>query len=293
MDGQVMIGKKEFTPKQVARAILVSESSIKRWCDKGVIDTRYTAGGHRRIPMSGLVEFLRSSKYALARPEVIGLPATVGQTERVIDRAYLQLTEGLIAGDEECCRRIILDLYMGEHSISTICDRVFARAFEEIGNRWECGSAEVYQERHGCEIALRLLHELRAMVAEPREEAPLAIGGAVEGDQYSLATTMVELVLRDAGWNAMSLGDNLPFTSIRQAIIRHRPKLFWLSCSHIEDQAEFISEYNKLFDELGDQVPFVIGGRAITEPVRLQVRYAAYCDTMKHLEAVAQSHLHG
>ena len=49
-----------LTPKQVARAIDVSESSIKRWCDKGVIETQYTAGGHRRITMAGLIEFVRS-----------------------------------------------------------------------------------------------------------------------------------------------------------------------------------------------------------------------------------------
>ncbi len=286
-----MNGKTEFTPKQVARAIQVSESSVKRWCDKGVISTRYTAGGHRRIPMSGLVEFLRGSKHALARPEVIGLPATVGQTERVIDRAFLQLTEGLVAGDEESCRQIVLDLYLSEHSVSAICDRVLARAFEEIGSRWECGSAEIYQERHGCEITARLLHELRGMVADPQQDAPLAIGGAVEGDQYNLATTMVELVLRDSGWNAMSLGDNLPFATLRLAILRHRPKLFWLSCSHIEDANAFVKCYNDLFDELGHNVPFVVGGRALTESIRLRMRFAAYCDTMQHLEAVAQSHL--
>ncbi|REJ93532.1 MAG: helix-turn-helix domain-containing protein [Planctomycetota bacterium] len=46
-----------LTPKQVARAISVSESSIKRWCDRGAIATQYTPGGHRRIPLSGLLEF--------------------------------------------------------------------------------------------------------------------------------------------------------------------------------------------------------------------------------------------
>ncbi|REJ65407.1 MAG: helix-turn-helix domain-containing protein [Planctomycetota bacterium] len=46
-----------LTPKQVARAISISESSIKRWCDRGAIATQYTPGGHRRIPLSGLLEF--------------------------------------------------------------------------------------------------------------------------------------------------------------------------------------------------------------------------------------------
>jgi hypothetical protein len=68
------------TPKQVTRAIQVSESSVKRWCDKGVIPTHYTAGGHRRVPLSGLLDFLRSTKQQLVRPEVLGLPATTRQT---------------------------------------------------------------------------------------------------------------------------------------------------------------------------------------------------------------------
>ncbi len=47
--------KQLLTPKQVARAIQVSESSIKRWCDRGTIPAEYTAGGHRRIPLAELV----------------------------------------------------------------------------------------------------------------------------------------------------------------------------------------------------------------------------------------------
>ena len=68
-----------LSPKQVARAIQVSESSIKRWCDKGVIPTKYTAGGHRRIPLGGLMDFLRSTKHTIAQPEILGLPATTGR----------------------------------------------------------------------------------------------------------------------------------------------------------------------------------------------------------------------
>ena len=99
-----------LTPKQVARALDVSESSIKRWCDKGVIPTQHTAGGHRRIPMPGLIQFLRQSKYQLQHPEALGLPATSGQTVRVVDRACQQMTEGLIVGDALRCRQIAMDL---------------------------------------------------------------------------------------------------------------------------------------------------------------------------------------
>lgn len=278
-----------LTPKQVSRAINVSESSVKRWCDRGDIATQYTAGGHRRITMSALMEFLRVGNHSLVHPEALGLPATSGRTSRVLDRARDQLTEALIAGDDGRCRQIAFDLYLAEHSISVICDDVFAAAFRRIGDQWACGEAQIYQERRACEIAQRLLHELRGVIPPPAADAPLAIGGASSGDQYSLGTTMAELVLRDAKWNAVSLGDNLPFATLRAAIMEHRPRLFWLSCSHIADEPSFFASYQDLYDEFGATVAFVVGGYALEERVRQRMKYSAYCDNMQHLEAFAQT----
>ena len=276
-----------LTPKQVARALDVSESSVKRWCDKGVIQAQYTAGGHRRITMAEVVEFVRNGNYKLIHPEALGLPATSGESPRVVARAREQLAEALIIGDDARCRQIAIDLYLAEHSLSVICDDVFAAAFRQIGDRWSCGEVEVYQERRGCEITLRVLHELRAILPATPVDAPLAIGGATSGDPYVLGTTMAELVLRDAKWNAVSLGDNLPFETVAAAIKEHRPKLFWFSCSHIPNESAFVSGYSELYDEYGMDVAFVVGGYALTESVRQQMKFAAYCDNMQHLEGFA------
>ncbi|MDC0934989.1 helix-turn-helix domain-containing protein [Pirellulales bacterium] len=278
-----------LTPKQVARAIDVSESSVKRWCDKGVISTQYTAGGHRRIAMSALIEFLRDRKYELTHPEALGLPPTSGQTTRVIDRARQQLIAALLSGDEPRCLQIAIDLYLAEHSISVICDDVFATVFREIGDRWACGDAEVYQERRGCEISLHVLHELRSLLAPLPADAPLAIGCAPSCDQYSLGTSMAELVLRDGRWNAISFGDNLPLDTISAAIGEYRPKLFWLSCSHIAEETEFLACYRELYDQFGLDVAFVVGGNALTDEIRQQMKFSAYCDNMQHLEGFAQT----
>ena len=280
-----------ITPKQVARAINVSESSVKRWCDKGIIPTQYTAGGHRRVTMSAIMEFLREGKHQLVHPEALGLPATSGQTSRVVERAREQFTLALMTGDEPHCRQVAIDLYLAEHSISVICDDVFAAAFRDIGNRWACGDAEVFQERRGCEITLRVLHELRSLLPLPPGDAPLAIGGAASGDQYSLGTTMAELVLRDTKWNAVSLGDNLPLKTMGAAIRKHRPRLFWLSCSHIPNEDQFLTDYLDLYDEYSADVAFVVGGYALTDEIRHRMKFAAYCDNMQHFEGFAQTFL--
>ena len=277
------------TPKQIARAINVSESSVKRWCDKGLIPTEYTAGGHRRVTRPALAAFLRGGKHQLVHPEALGLPATSGQTVRVVQRGRDQMVAALLAGDESRCQQLALDLYLAEHRVSVICDDVFAAAFREIGNQWACGEAEIYQERRGCEITLRALHELRSLLPSPAENAPLAIGGATSGDQYNLSTTMAELVLRDAGWNAVSLGDNLPFSTIAAAIREHRPRVFWLSCSYIADEPAFLSAYDDLYQEFGADVVFVVGGYAMTEDVRRQMKYAVFGENMQHFEDFART----
>ncbi len=278
-----------LTPKQVARAINVSESSVKRWCDKGAIRTQYTAGGHRRIPLAGLIEFLRGSAHELVAPELVGLPASSGQTPRGIRQALERFTPGLVAGNEPLCRRITLDLFLAEHSISRICDELLAASFQAVGQLWACGQAEVYQERRGCELTLRILRELGTMLAQPEPDAPVAIGATVTGDQYALGTAMAELVLRDGGWSATSLGTNLPCQTLAAAIEQHRPKLFWLSCSHLEDEAVFLRQYNALYDQFGMNVAFVTGGQALHADLRQQMKFAAFCSSMQHLESFAQS----
>lgn len=281
--------KELFTPRQVARAIQVSESSVKRWCDKGSIPTQYTAGGHRRIPIGGLLVFLRSNRHAIVRPELLGLPTTTGQTHRVIERAMDQFTEAMIRGDEELCRQIMLDLYLAEHHVSALCDQVLARSFTELGDRWACGAVEVFQERRGCEIALRLLRELRSFLPIPQADSPTAIGGTTTGDPYVLATTTVELVLRDAGWNAVSMGSNLPFSTLAAAIEQQQPRLFWISVSHIESEDGFIGGCNELHRRFGSRTAFVLGGQALTESVRSRIQCTGFCDNLRQLESFAAS----
>lgn len=286
-DGSRM--KTLLTPKQVARAIRVSESSVKRWCDRGVIPTERTAGGHRRIPIGAMLDFLRTSKHELVFPEAIGLPASTGSRPRALDHAFDSITEALLQGDEHQSRQVLFDLYLSGHSISSICDHALAQAFEEVGNRWACGEAEVYQERRSCELCYRLLHEFRLLLPRPAPNAPLALGGTPEGDNYSLPTTMVEVVMRGMGWRAMSLGTNLPFATLVAAVRENRPRLLWLSVSHIDDPDKFFTQYEELFAAVDGRVALALGGRALTEPIRQRLRYSAFCDNMQHLESFVRT----
>lgn len=280
--------KNLLTPKQVARAIGVSESSLKRWCDRGLIPTVKTPGGHRRLPIQGVLEFLRGSHHQVVRPEILGLPPATGQGPRVLARAADEYFAGLRAADEQRCRQILLDLYLAEHRLGVICDRVVAPAFHQIGQSWQSGGLHVYQERLACEITRRALYELRSVLATPQPSAPVAMGGTPEGDFYMLPTRMAELVLIQCGWQAVSLGSSLPLETLATALSQHRPRLFWLSVSHIEDRPGFFTGFARLYRAAARAgVALVVGGRALTDEVRSEMQYSAYGDNLQHLEAFA------
>lgn len=279
-----------LTPKQVAQAIGVSESSLKRWCDRGLIDTVKTPGGHRRMTASGVMTFLRKRDQPLVRPEVLGLPSNTGKTRRVLDRAADQFHEALTDGDEEVARQVILDLYLAEHRLAKVFDLVVAPAYHQVGERWECDELEVFQERHAIEIGTRILGELRRLLRAPCPDAPVAIGGTWEGDPYQLPTNLIELTLLESGWHATNLGASLPFATLEAALTQHRPRLFWLSVSSVSDEERFVEQYNHFF-ELAEsqQTAVAVGGRVLSESLRDRIRFSAFCNNLRCLESFAAS----
>lgn len=279
-----------LTPRQVAKAIGVSESSLKRWCDRGLIATERTAGGHRRMRLGDVLAYLRETGHRLVEPEVLGLGSVTGSGERVLSRAKNQFTEAILNGNEDSARQIIYDLFLAQVRVSEIIDVVISGAFQQVGDGWECGNVEIYEERRGCQICERVLHLISAALPRPLENAPVAIGGATSGDQYTLPSTSVELVFRSLGWKATSLGNNLPYKSLQQAIIDSNPKVLWISTSFVDDADELITGINELFEFTSRRgVALVIGGRAITEEVKSQLKYTVFCESMDRLESFLKS----
>ena len=279
---------RQCTPKQVAQAIGVSESSLKRWCDKGLLQTEKTAGGHRRLTIDAVVKFVRSTGQQLLRPELIGLVAAEGKATR--DKSTAAVVAALTAGDDQALRRVVLELYLGGATLADLCDRWLAPAFAQIGHGWEAGEVAVYQERRAVEICQRLLFELAALLPQPQRDAPSAIGGTLAGDLYQLATSMVELVLRDAGWSAQSFGVGLPAETLVAAIETTKPRLVWLSVSTFDSRASFAAAAAAISlaaTHVG--AALVIGGRALGEDVRRDLSFSAYGDNLLHLLGFART----
>ena len=175
-------------------------------------------------------------------------------------------------------------------------DRFVSPAFSEIGCEWAAGRLDVYEERLACEVCTDVLHEMRAMIRAASSNDPVALGGTLTGDAYSIPTAMVALVLGDAGFRTRSLGLGIPSDSFRAAVVRERPAVVWGSASHLDDiscgaggpEEAFIERWNSIHDaalDVGAQT--FLGGRAVRSEMLARLRCSVFCHTMAELADAA------
>ncbi|MEQ8849578.1 B12-binding domain-containing protein [Botrimarina sp.] len=257
--------KELLSPKQVATSIGVSESSLKRWCDQGVITTERTPGGHRRIRVGEVIRFLRQQNHPLVRPEVLGLPSGAGERPQALAEAREALFEALTRGDSEQSRRLVIDSFLSGGSVVSICQDLITPVLHSLGDEWECGMVEIFQEHRACEIVNRLMYDLRSVLPPPAPAAPLAMGGTPPGDVYRIANLMVELILVDEGWEAVSLGSSLPFPTMASAARQHEPRLFWMSFTHVEDHERTRHGFQEFLENTPATMRVAIGGQGVVE----------------------------
>ena len=275
--------KRFVSPRQAALSMGVSESSLKRWCDRGALAIHRTAGGHRKIPVSSVVGFLRENRRELVRPEVIGLPSRLREAAKPLSAAIKPIASSLTKGDMEACKQIVFGFFLGGKSLAQICDELLTPALSLIGDHWNHGRLEIFEEHRAVEMTVRVLHELRVGLEPADASAPVAIGGTASGDGYGLPTQMIELALLEAGWKATSLGTSLPFDTLMSAIRKDEPKLFWLSVSTIGDDRSLVQDLVQFEEDASKLTSFFVGGRALTSELGTQLRFATHCDNIQQL----------
>ena len=281
---------KYISTAQAAEALGVGVSTIKRWVDEGVLPAHRTAGGHRKLLRAEVLALARQGN--LPQRDLAGL-VLGGRKKQLADVEELDaaLTAALLRGDGAEVRSLLRSAYRSGASIETLADRVIAPVMRTVGHEWERERIDVWREHRATELCAAAIHELLAELEQRAERGrPVAVGGAPEGDPYQLASLLAQLVLLDAGWEAVNVGPNTPFASFVRAIEELRPRLVWISASHLADPAAFLAGYQKFYRAAAKaNVAVAVGGRAFTESVRSQTLYTTYGDGLSHLAALART----
>jgi len=259
---------KYLSPKQLGQAIGVSESSLKRWIDSGVIEVTRTSGGHRRIELPEAVRFVRQRGYTITDPAVLGLTAADDQTGRAdaAQRAehFHQL---LISGRDKEFLSAATRLYLDGLGLAELIDGPIRESMRRIGELWHNNPDGVGIEHRATDIVIRTLSHLHTLVKAAPNDAPLAVGGAPPGDMHLIASLCISLVLAEQGWREANLGANTPWDQLERAATREKATLVWVSMA-AESTAKYEPDLRRLSESLA-KIPaqLVVGGRQLDESI--------------------------
>jgi len=252
VDGRI---KAFLTPRDLAAALGVSESSLKRWADDGVIRVARTAGGHRRIALADAVRFARESGLKIEHPKALGLD------EMLPDRAPVDggTAEALFAAfqhdDWRVARGLIVGAYLAGESVAAICDGPIRDALTRAGELWKHGADGIVVEHRAVDTCLQALSFIRSVIPVASAGAPVALGGAIAGDPYVLPSLIAAVVLADAGYRDVNLGPTMPTAALLHAVERYGPGLVWRTVSTPIEHETLRRDLSALLERLGRGVP--------------------------------------
>jgi len=291
-----MLGKRisELSPylstPQAAEVLGVSVSTVKRWVDEGILPAHRTAGGHRKLLRAEVLVLARRGQ--MPRGDLAAANLGPSRDRQSHPEVAAALLEALLSGGAAEARGVLRHARDSGMAVETLADRVVAPAMARVGDEWRAGRLDVWREHRATQVCVAALYpwkeEWEAQAGGVNR--PIAVGAAPEGDPYLLATLLAQLVLLDSGWEAVNLGPNTPLSSLARSLSEIRPRLLWLSVSHLEDRAKFLEDYKELYRIAEKQgVAVAVGGQALTESLRSTMAYTTYGDGLSHLAAFARA----
>ncbi len=260
-----------LTTKNVARLLDVSEATVKRWADDGLLSASKTAGGHRRFKIEEVARFRRERGIS---PGLAARQVETDHLPRPIVTAA-QLRELLLSGDEARAADALIDSYLGGQNLSSLFDKTITDAMREIGDLWFKGELTVADEHLATHTILGALPKLKGILVPAEPLGLKAICCGIEDDLHELPVHLAGLILESEGWDVVNLGPNTPLFSLREMLIQTRPQLLCVSGKMLTDPDRTAIEYaqlRKATDKFG--VPVVLGGEAFKNEV-MRARFPA------------------
>ncbi|RMF14769.1 MAG: helix-turn-helix domain-containing protein, partial [Candidatus Dadabacteria bacterium] len=161
-----------LTSSEAATLLDCHESTIKRFCDSGLLSFQRTPGGHRRIPLDSLLAFARESGQPLTLPllDMGEHAATFWHAWQAFRASETTLLVDLM---EQWLLSHALDLIaptmrllaqQEQIELADVFDDLIQPLMARIGDRWAAGRLTVAQEHlysHVIEQGLFILAEAR------------------------------------------------------------------------------------------------------------------------------------
>ena len=235
-----------FSPKEIAQALGVSQASIKRWVDKGVIRAEKTSGGHRKISLAALQDYLKKNNKELVNPEIVDSGISAARKSGKINEGREIFYKALIDCDAAKMRAVPYDLYLSGMELGVIFNEFMIDALQSWTNEFVNGNIDEFQFRRAEQQLQGVLYFLSTLLPAPTNKAKYAMVGTLPGGSQSLAH-MEEIALREQGWRTEFLGADLEEKSYLRAVKMLKPNKLYLN----SNENKSLPELSSLCEGLG------------------------------------------
>ena len=291
---------RRLTSKEAARVLGVSEASVKRWADSGLLPMEKTAGGHRRFRPEDVAVVRRAglsdeesclqrkrSAAVLHASHAREAELAPGGEGALVDETFRALTDGR---DEELSA-LLVNLHLHGQSVGAIADGFLCAAMRRVGDLWHAGELSVAQEHVATRTATVALQKLQSVLDAHVDEGPHALCCSVEDDFHELPLRVAALTLEACGLEVFNLGASTPFTALSEAVERFRPDLVCVSSTVLVrlDRAVYdYAAFRKVARRAGATV--VLGGAGFAEEgVRKRLPADLHAESFRQLEDFART----
>jgi excisionase family DNA binding protein len=260
---------KMLTTKKVAHLLNVSEATVKRWTDEGLLEAEKTVGGHRRFRVEKILRFQKEQQLGKqAGDQMIARPMTerFSSGNETSDGKFDLLFQSLVDGNGAETSSLILNAYMNGATLPYIFDELISKAMRKVGDLWYKGELTIAQEHLAIRTALIGVNALSHVLVN-RSKLPFsAICCCVEEDFHDFPLHLTQALLENAGWQVINLGANTPFFSLTEAVTRHKPSLVCVSSTvfYSIDRAE--REYKEFHQTaMKNETLILLGGNGFKD----------------------------
>jgi methanogenic corrinoid protein MtbC1 len=233
-----------LTTKDVARLLLVSEATVKRWADDGLLLPKKTVGGHRRFSIQSIARLRREQGIA---------PAAQSPTKRVGKKmvpgrlpSAESFSDLLLSDNEAEAAAQLIDAYLQNHALATLFDVTITNAMHRVGDLWFNGTITIADEHLATRVMLSALQKLRGVVVPGQATGLKAVSCGIEGDLHELPIHLAEIIFESEGWDISNLGPNTPLFTLRDMVAQKKPDLVCISARSIVDLDRATTEYAQL-----------------------------------------------
>ncbi|MBI4446410.1 MAG: helix-turn-helix domain-containing protein [Acidobacteria bacterium] len=261
---------RRYTSRELAQMWNVSESTIKRWADRGELRCSRTAGGHRRFALSDICSFQMQRGF-----EATGLLQTeewedpdieVAVNEKKFDKVR-QLVFYLSSQNQRYKVQNLLErLCMRGMGIVDLYDDILVPVSDDATNKHVKKEISLAQQKLITTNLEDALYFLFPRLIRRLQNGKLALCAAPLNCYCTPTVNAISRIVEVEGWECMNLGVNVPYEAMAEMVEKEPVNLVCVVSTQPCNGKNAAREFQRLSRTAQNfRIPVILGGKGFSE----------------------------